>query len=240
MQIEAVLLDKDGVVLDSEAPKRTTYRALIQRMYGIDLAPTDFAWALGLSFEATAGVLAERFRELPIIDKELLPPPSVDLGVHIIRTRQRLDREQHPDFPPLMSGVPELIEDLTACSVPRGLATSDYFDVVSAMLEAKQIGTWFETVVTRDVPRVLPPKPEPDIFLVAAERLAVPISRTVVVDDSAPGVLAAHRAGARAVIYLADPRVGPPDPATQNLATATVPNIREAHQVIRQLRAPRS
>ena len=107
------------------------------------------------------------------------------------------------------------------------------------MLEAKQIGTWFETVVTRDVPRVLPPKPEPDIFLVAAEKLAVPISRTVVVDDSAPGVLAAHRAGAGAVIYLADPRVGPPDPATRDRATATVPTMREAHQAIRQLRAPR-
>jgi beta-phosphoglucomutase len=52
------------------------------------------------------------------------------------------------------------------------------------------------TVTAEDVARG---KPEPDVFLAAADRLHIPPARCVVVEDAPAGVEAAHRAGMRAV-----------------------------------------
>ena len=42
-------------------------------------------------------------------------------------------------------------------------------------------------------------KPDPEVFLIAAERLGVPPERCIVVEDVEHGIEAAHRAGMRAV-----------------------------------------
>ena len=57
-----------------------------------------------------------------------------------------------------------------------------------------------ETVITRD--QVQYAKPDPDLFLAAAERLGVPIGSSVVVGDSVWDLLAARRANALGVGLL--------------------------------------
>ena len=64
-------------------------------------------------------------------------------------------------------------------------------------------GCFGAAVTGRDVSRG---KPDPQVFLLAAERLGVPPARCVVVEDAPPSVLAAHRGGMKAVALLSTGR----------------------------------
>ena len=74
-----------------------------------------------------------------------------------------------------------------------GLATMSHRAQVSGILELLEIRDQFDVVVTRD--DVARPKPDPEIYKVAAHRLSVATSDCLVVEDSPPGITAALRAG---------------------------------------------
>jgi HAD superfamily hydrolase (TIGR01509 family) len=76
--------------------------------------------------------------------------------------------------------------------------------VIRATIRTLGFDGLFDTVVTREDVRA--GKPEPDIFLLAAERVGVPPDRCLVYEDSDEGLLAAARAGMSAI----DVRTGPP------------------------------
>lgn len=68
---------------------------------------------------------------------------------------------------------------------------------IAAVLEALDMVDYFDAIVaSEDVARG---KPEPDVFLMAADRVGVPPARCVVVEDAPAGIEAAHRAGMRAL-----------------------------------------
>jgi beta-phosphoglucomutase len=97
----------------------------------------------------------------------------------------------------------------------QAIATMTSHQNLELILLALNIGQYLDTIVTaEDVARG---KPAPDVFLTAAERLAVPPARCLVIEDSLAGVEAARRAGMRVI------RVGP---AVQgNLADHTVARL---------------
>jgi beta-phosphoglucomutase family hydrolase len=76
---------------------------------------------------------------------------------------------------------------------PLAVATSAVRDVANRILRQIGAADWFDAVVTaEDVPRH---KPEPDVFLDAAQQLNVPPEACCVYEDSDPGIEAARRAG---------------------------------------------
>jgi HAD superfamily hydrolase (TIGR01509 family) len=98
-----------------------------------------------------------------------------------------------------LPGARELLDYLTRAGVPWAIATSGRAE--SARLTLELLGVSAEaTVVTRD--QVQHAKPDPDLFLAAAERLGVEISTSVVVGDSVWDLLAARRARALGVGLL--------------------------------------
>ncbi len=98
-----------------------------------------------------------------------------------------------------LPGARELLERLTALRVPWAIATSGYIETARPTLEG--LGVPESTpVVTRD--QVAHAKPDPDLFLAAADRLGVDIARAIVVGDSVWDLLAARRAGALGVGLL--------------------------------------
>lgn len=80
---------------------------------------------------------------------------------------------------------------------PSAVASNGEGPVVRATLHACGLETMFDTVVTLD--QVAEPKPAPDMFLLAAARLATPPADCLVLEDSAQGLEAARRAGIRAL-----------------------------------------
>ena len=98
-----------------------------------------------------------------------------------------------------LPGAIDLLRYLTQAGVPWSIATSGRIESASPSLKLLEIPEGVP-VVTRD--QVRHAKPDPDLFLAAAERLGVAIADSVVVGDSIWDLLAARRARALGVGLL--------------------------------------
>jgi beta-phosphoglucomutase-like phosphatase (HAD superfamily) len=97
----------------------------------------------------------------------------------------------------LMPGVEALLRDARGFGLARACASSSSSGWVEDWLARHGIRELFDAIVTRDhVSRV---KPDPELFLLAASRLAVPKEACVVFEDSPNGMRAAIAAGMRCV-----------------------------------------
>jgi len=98
---------------------------------------------------------------------------------------------------PVMDGARELVASLRADGFRTAVGSSGPPANVALAIEGLALERAFDAVVTgRDVKRS---KPDPECFLLAAERLAVPPSRCVVFEDAPAGIAAAKAAGMRCI-----------------------------------------
>lgn len=93
----------------------------------------------------------------------------------------------------LLPGAQELIRRLADAGTPMGVASSSSHRWVDGWLDKLGIMPLFKTVVCRD--DNLPVKPDPALFLKAAENLGISPSACLVLEDSQNGTTAAFRAG---------------------------------------------
>jgi HAD superfamily hydrolase (TIGR01549 family) len=98
--------------------------------------------------------------------------------------------KQESQIQPL-PGARALLDALSQANIPWAIATSGSPDAAASSLEKLGIDPEKATVLTGD--EVSQGKPEPDVFLAAAERLGVPIERVYVVGDSTWDLLGARR-----------------------------------------------
>src|SRR5262249_26386549 len=98
-----------------------------------------------------------------------------------------------------LPGARELLVHLAKERVPHAIATSGYREGANATLQILGVSPDVP-VVTRD--QVRHAKPDPDLFLAAAEALQAPIEHAMVVGDSIWDLLAARRAGALGIGLL--------------------------------------
>jgi HAD superfamily hydrolase (TIGR01509 family) len=99
-----------------------------------------------------------------------------------------------------LPGARELLQALTRADIPWAIATSGRMETAALNLAALGVDPKVNVVVTRDDVKYA--KPDPDLFLAAAERLNVPITSSVVVGDSIWDMLAARRCQALGVGLL--------------------------------------
>ena len=92
----------------------------------------------------------------------------------------------------LLPGARELLQALADAEIPFAIATSGWMEDARPALEMLGVDSSRTPIVTRD--QVKYAKPEPDLFLAAAERLHVSAAGTSVVGDSVWDMLAATRA----------------------------------------------
>ncbi len=108
---------------------------------------------------------------------------------------------------PLLPGVADRVREARAASLRTAVASSSPSTWVEGWLARHGIRDLFDAVCTSDqVQRV---KPAPDLFLLAARRIAVAPSRCVAFEDSPNGIRAARAAGMRCVAI--------PNPLTRRL-----------------------
>jgi beta-phosphoglucomutase family hydrolase len=93
----------------------------------------------------------------------------------------------------LVSGLKPFLERWSAC--PTALATNAEPPNVDFVLDGAGLRPFFRVIV--DGSQVQNPKPAPDVYLVAAQRLGVPAENCVVFEDSVVGIAAARAAGMR-------------------------------------------
>ena len=182
-QVQAIIFDMDGVIVDSEERHEHAFLEVVREIGYGDKLDFRFADYIGRSDQVTWADFVARHKP---------PQPVAEL---LARKRQRMvdiiRREQ-----PLFDGLLELVEKLAA-RYALGLASGSERPVVEAVLGLKRLGRFFSAVVTdSDIKRG---KPEPDIFLRAAELLNVAPRACCVIEDSKPGVAASLAAGMQVV-----------------------------------------
>jgi HAD superfamily hydrolase (TIGR01549 family) len=177
----AFLFDLDGTLVDSVYQHVVAWREALKRS-GIDLS----VWRIHRRIGMSGGLLVQA----------LLSETGVQLGVHDIEALQACHAElyaEHIRSVDALPGAAELLAYLTDMKVPWAIATSGRARGARPMLA--KLGAPDDTVmVTRD--EVERAKPDPDLFLAAAEQLGVEVSNAMVVGDSSWDILAARRAGA--------------------------------------------
>lgn len=108
-------------------------------------------------------------------------------------------RRRAADVRPL-PGARELLAYLSDAAIPWAIATSGRMEAARPALEALGVDPGRVPVVTRD--QVRHAKPDPDLFVAAADRLGVAIEAATVVGDSVWDMLAARRAHALGIGLL--------------------------------------
>ena len=117
----------------------------------------------------------------------------------------------------LSPGAVELLDFLAAHDVPRAMATSSPWVNLSFYIEHLHLGCWFGPAQLIYDRGHYPGKPAPDIYLEAAEALALPPAACVVVEDSLAGIAAARAAGIGRIIALG--------PAERHAELAALPGV---------------
>ena len=103
----------------------------------------------------------------------------------------------------LAKGLTEFLDKLVAREIPITIATASGLKNVKFFFEHLKLDKWFDfdKVVYND--GKLPGKPEPDLYLKAAECLGVNINNCIVFEDSSSGIESAKRANSKKIIRVA-------------------------------------
>ena len=183
----AFLFDLDGTLIDSVYQHVLAWREALETV-GFELSVWRIHRRIGMSGGLFLNALArETGRQLTAADIARVQQTHAAAFVRqVARVRP-------------LPGARELLAYLTRASVPWAIATSGRRESAQPMIE--MLGVAPEVpVVTRD--QVEHAKPDPDLFLAAAQRLGVAIETSIVVGDSVWDLLAARRARALGVGLL--------------------------------------
>ncbi|MBK9943498.1 MAG: HAD-IA family hydrolase [Kouleothrix sp.] len=97
----------------------------------------------------------------------------------------------------LLPGVEHWLRRLQAGGWRQAIASAAPHLNVAAILDTLQIGPFFDAITSAE--DVQHGKPDPQVFLLAAARVATPPARCIVVEDAPAGIEGAHRGGMRAI-----------------------------------------
>lgn len=178
----AVIFDVDGVLADSYSAHFESWKQLGDR-HGFAWTETQFAETFGRTSHEILADLA-----LGLTDDEI---------ARLSDEKESLYRAIISTHFPVMPGALPLIDSLAEDGFRLAVGSSGPPENVALTLSRLGRGSLFQAAVTgADVSRG---KPDPEVFLRAAERLELPPASCAVIEDAAPGVSAARRAGMVAI-----------------------------------------
>jgi HAD superfamily hydrolase (TIGR01509 family) len=177
---DAILFDLDGTLVDTESLALTAGLAAFAAL-GHPVTEDFLHQLVGIDLPTAGGIIGAA---LPKLNQQDLHP-MWQAGFLAAMDERGL---------PLKPGVAELIG---ARLHPMAIVTSSSRKEAARKLAIAGIADAFTLVITLD--DVTAPKPAPDPYLLAAERLGVAPARCLVFEDSETGAQAAFRAGCRVV-----------------------------------------
>ena len=184
----AFVFDLDGTLVDSVYHHVLAWHEALEQE-GIELA----VWRIHRKIGMSGGLFTHM----------LLRETGTELSPERIERLQRLHRDAYRkvagQIRPL-PGAKALLAALTDASIPWAIATSGRMETAGPVLETLGVNPDRTPIVTRDEVRYA--KPDPDLFLAAADRLGVSAESMSVVGDSVWDMLAAQRARALGIGVL--------------------------------------
>lgn len=182
--IEAVIFDMDGVLIDSEPLWRI---AMIQGFNDIGIAFTedDCRKTTGIRFKE---VVEHWFNHYNITNST---PTQLNDSVY-----SHLIDLIHTQGKPML-GVIELLDFLKTKQFRLGLATSSSHILVDAVLQKTKIKPYFSSITSAEF--LKHGKPHPEVFFKCAENLNISPQNCLVIEDSVNGVKAGKAAGMKVI-----------------------------------------
>jgi HAD superfamily hydrolase (TIGR01509 family) len=221
MDVEAVILDMDGLMLDTERLYQRAWQAAASHL-GYRLDDGFYLTLVGLTNAAGERAVAERFG------------PSFPLARFRARWATLWREEVERSGIPLKAGLCEVLEHVAEREIPVAVATSsDQRYAAYSLSMAGLDGRRFAHLVTGE--QVERGKPAPDIYLEAARRLGADPARCLAVEDSDAGILAARAAGMIAVLV---PDLKAPSPAARAAAWRVLASLHELVPLLEQVGLP--
>lgn len=176
----AVLWDLDGVLMDTY---ELHYRSWVFAFgeVGVSFSLEQFQPTFGVNNRAT-------------ILKMLGEERGMKLADQIDQHKEQWFRDHIAGNVPLFPGVLEWLKRFKEWGFPQAVASSGQQATIDAQVDGVGIRPYFDAVVSGSQ---LPPKPNPDVFLLAAKTVRMPIEKCLVIEDSLAGATAGVRAGAK-------------------------------------------
>lgn len=182
-----VLWDLDGTITDSF---NCFYDGLIEFLdaNGFAIRPDPESYRAAF-FGKTMDTILNAIAPAPLAEDDLrrLSAAYTDLCA---------ERARKPGAITMVPGVDRVISELRSNNVPQAIGSSSVLKMIQGELAGIGLFEYFDNIVSR---ALLPSKPAPDIFRVAAASLGLRAEACVVFEDSTMGVAAAKAAGARCI-----------------------------------------
>lgn len=207
-----VIFDMDGVIFDSERLIADLWREVAEekKMPDIDIA---IQRSIGITNDATTQVFKELYGEdFPYEEYK-----------KIVSTRfhAKYDNGNLPTKP----GIKELLVFLKENKIPTAVASSTRTAVVETEIRDAGLLPYFDRIIGGD--QVTHSKPDPEIFLKAAEALNAKPEECYIIEDSFNGIRAAHAAGMHPVMV---PDLLEPDDEIKALYEEIFPSLVEVRK----------
>lgn len=182
MKIDAVILDFDGTVVDSEFTWKEVEQDVLTR-HGYPM-PQELLFELsGMGIDKWLQIVFEKLN-VKNIDVQIVKTEILSRVYKLIN-----------DTSPLQPGFEILSEVVKQNNLPFAICTSSEFDLLLPTLKRLDITNLFQVLHSAHGYENMKPHPEP--YLLTAEKLGVDIKNCVVAEDSITGIKSAMASGAK-------------------------------------------
>lgn len=187
MPLKAVLFDMDGVIVDTEPIHKKAYFRMFEN-FGAAVSEEQYASFAGASTRKVCNSVKNRF-DLNVQVEEM---------ESVKRTYFKKLFYNDADFD-MVSGVKKLIEHYFENKITMVLATSASHTTIKMVFEKFGLYPFFKAIISGT--DLKESKPNPEIFIKAAELAGEAPGNCMVIEDSTNGITAASRAGIFCAAY---------------------------------------
>jgi beta-phosphoglucomutase len=181
----AAIFDMDGTLIDNTPYHFKSWQVLFKKHGKGELSKQTY-------YTEISGV--------PIMDtlKRLFGNDHDEAGLkELLKEKEEFYRKEYAPYLVAIKGLENFLSELKSTGVKMAMATSATVEDIDFILNHIPIRDDFDEIVNSSM--VSRPKPYPDIFLKAAEKLNMLPERCIVFEDSLAGIKAGNSAGMKVV-----------------------------------------
>lgn len=187
-KLQGILFDCDGVLLDSEA---IYLKALVQYLESIGYPTTiqEVTFVLGKPMKRIVFDLRDYFK----IPESLTDQELID-GQRAIFRAQFNTMELQP-----MDGLLDFLKLCREHGLKTAIVSSSDLSYIEDVVRRLKIADFFDLLISGQM--IEHGKPSPDIYLLAQQRIKLPLDSLIVIEDSPAGIQAGTSAGIFTIGY---------------------------------------